>query len=146
MHKPISYVTLVLLVLLSAVACGAKPALIDDLPVYPGAQTMERGQNSLADSVADAMQQSAGEQGLNAQFRFFTLPLDATWDGVKSYYDREMQGLNWKSEPSMAVEGGSFQAAGWSRGTGDSQQALVVGYVPDVSGEGAFAVLGLFGK
>jgi hypothetical protein len=135
-----------LLILLLAVACGAKPILIDDLPVYPGSVPMQRGQNSLADSVADAMQRSAGEQGLNAQFRLFGLPADTTWDEVKGFYSREMARLGWKPESAMTVEGEGFQAVGWTQGTGDKQQALVVGYVPDVTGEGASAVLGLFAK
>jgi hypothetical protein len=146
MRIPISRILLTWLILLVAVACGAKPVLIDALPVYAGAQPMERGQNNLADSVANAMQQSADEQGLSAEFRLFSLPVGTTWDDVKNFYDRETARLDWKPESAMAVEGEAFQAAGWSRGTGDNQQALVVGYVPDVTGEGAFAILGLFAK
>jgi hypothetical protein len=135
-----------LLILLSVVACGAKPVTIDELPVYPGAVAIESGQNSLADSLAQAMQQSAGEQGLQAHFRFFSVPAGTSWDDVKSFCSGEMQGLGWNPESSMAIEEGPFLAAGWSHGSGNNQQAFVVGYVPDVSGEGAFIVLGLFGQ
>jgi hypothetical protein len=146
MNKTMSRLLLVLPIVLLVAACGTKPVLIDDLPVYPGATPMELGQNSLADSVTTAMQQSAGEQGLSAQFRLFSLPAGVTWDDVHSYYSQELAGPGWKPEPAMDVTGDAFQAAGWSQGTGDSQEALMVGYVPDVSGEGAFAILGLFAK
>jgi hypothetical protein len=134
------------LVLLLVVACGVQPILIDDLPIYAGATALQPGQNSLADSLVTTMKQSAGEQGLNAEFRLFSLPAGTTWDDVQQFYSQEMARLKWKAEPTMSVEGEGFQAVGWSQGSGDSQQALMVGYVPDVSGEGAFAVLGLFGK
>jgi hypothetical protein len=144
--KTLARASLALLVLLLIAACGAQPIAIDQVPVYPGAQPMERGQNTLADSVADAMRQSAGEQGLNTQFRFFALPGGTTWDDVKGFYSDEMASAGWTPESALNVEGGAFQAIGWSRGSGNNQQALMVAYVSDVTGEGAFAIAGLFSK
>ncbi len=134
------------LVLLLLAACGAEAISIDQIPPYPGAQQIERGQNSLADSVADAMRQSAGEQGLNAQFRFFSLPGGTSWDDVNGFYSDQMRRAGWEPEPALDVQGDAFQAVGWTRGTGTGQQALVVSYVPDVTGEGAFAIVALFSK
>jgi hypothetical protein len=145
-RKVVSRVLLVLPIVLLLMACGARPVLIDDLPVYPAAVPMELGQNSLADSVTTTMQQSATEQGLSAQFRLFGLPAGVTWDDVDNFYTQELAHLDWKPEPAMDVTGDTFQAAGWSQGTGDKQEALMVGYVPDVTGEGAFAFVGLFAR
>jgi hypothetical protein len=144
--RTISKASLALFVLLLVAACGAQPIAVDQVPVYPGAQPMERGQNTLADSVADAMRQSAGEQSLNAQFRFFALPGGTTWDNVKSFYSDELTKAGWSPESAMDIQGGAFQAVGWSRGSGNNQQALMVAYVSDVTGEGAFAIAGLFSK
>jgi hypothetical protein len=146
MRKSLLSFLLAILILFLAAACGAQPITIGDLPAYPGSTPLETGQNSVADSVVNSMQQSAGQQGLKAQFRLLSLPADTTWDDVKSFYTTEMARRQWKPESAMDVTGGAFQATGWSQGTGDAQQALVVGYVPDVGGEGAFAILGLFSK
>lgn len=145
-HARISSLVLVASMLVLMVACGAQALVLDDLPIYPGATAIQSGQNTLADSVVTTMRQSATEQGLKAEFRLFSLPAGTTWQAVQDHYNQVMSGLKWKPEPDMTVAGEGFQAIGWSQGTGDSQHALVVGFVPDVSGEGAFAVLGLFGK
>jgi hypothetical protein len=137
---------LAVLILFSAAACGTQPVTVGDLPAYPGATPLEPGQNTVADSVVSAMQQSAEQQSLNAQFRLFSLPAGTTWDDVKNFYTTEMTGRGWKPESAMDVTGGAFQATGWSLGTGDSQQALVLGYVPDVGAQGAFATLAIFSK
>jgi hypothetical protein len=146
MKKILSVLVPSLLVLLSVVACAAQPVAISDVPVYPGAEPLEPEENSLAGKVLEAMKASAEEQGLSARLDFYTLPDDATWEDVVVFYDGELAGTDWKPAPDLDSESATFKGTGWSRGSGNNEQSLVVNYVSEIPTEGSFLLVGLFSR
>jgi hypothetical protein len=144
--KPLVAFVFTFLVLFATAACSAEPATMDDVPLYPGVQPLEGGENSVADQVLEAMQGSAEERGLIASFKLYSLPADANWDDIVAFYDEELVKSDWQPEPELTNDSDLFKAVGWSRGEGARQQSLVVNYVPDVIGEGAFLIVGLLSK
>jgi hypothetical protein len=132
--KLICAILLTLLMLVSIAACGAPPVAMSDIPVLPKATALDKGKNMLADTASDAMQKSLNDQKLKSEVKLYALPVDVTWDQVKSFYTDKLNGGEWKSESQFLNESAAFSAIGWTRG-GDSQ-ALVVGFGPDPTGQG----------
>lgn len=146
LHRTILTFVLTALVLLAVAGCGTEPVSIGDIPVYPGAEPMERGQNAMADELADVIKESSGGEGVNVDINLYSLPSDTTWEDIKGYYNGEIASTDWQTEADLGTESEVFSTIGWSRGGGASEQALVVGYVADILGGGAFMIVGLFSE
>jgi hypothetical protein len=127
-------------------ACGAEPVTMGDVPVYPGAEPMAGGQSQMADELAGIIRDSAGGEGVDVEINLYSLSAEVSWDDIKTYYNRELAGTDWTAEDELSTESEVISTVGWSRGRGASQQALVVGHVVDVLGEGAFMIIGLFSE
>lgn len=137
---------IVVLLMGVVVGCGAKPVTLSDVPIYPGAEPLAAGQNQIADPMVARMELLAGQSGLYAEMERYAVPAGATWSDIRTFYQEALSGDGWTSVPDLTVEEETIRFLGWSRGEGESQQSLVVGYVPDVGGEGAFMVVGVFSK
>jgi hypothetical protein len=127
-------------------ACGTEPVTMSDVPVYPGAELMASGQNQMADELAGIIRNSAGGEGVGVEINLYSLPVEISWDDIKTYYNRELAGTDWTVEDELTTESEVISTIGWGRGSGASEQALIVGHVVDVLGEGAFMIIGLFSE
>jgi hypothetical protein len=88
---------------LALAACGGGgPATVGSLPVFPGAQELKAGDNPIGTTLANngaqdqAMRKSMGVGGKTEQ-KGYKLPADATWDAVKSFYEKELKSAGWDS-------------------------------------------------
>jgi hypothetical protein len=132
--KLISAAVLLVLTLSSLAACGAPPVAMSDIPVLPQAAPLEKGKNPIADAASDAMDKALTGENLKSEFKLYSVPADVTWDQVKSFYTDKLSSGDWKSSDKLLQESEAFSAIGWTR-SGD-QQALVIGYGPDILGNG----------
>jgi hypothetical protein len=142
-------ISLLLVGLLAAMlitACGTEPVSLDDVPVYPGAEAMDRGQNEFADQMVDAIKESSGKENVDTDLKLYSLPPEATWSDVASFYSAELADGDWGAQQDLTEESEIFSSLGWTRGGGASEQALVVGHISDVTGDGAFLILMLFSE
>ena len=125
-------------------ACGGTTAS-GDLPKYPGAVELKAGESAIGNTLAQNMKQDAALRqamgtGGKTEQRGFKLPGDATWEQVKSFYDKELKSSGWESGLGSvaggfvdinAVMGAAnqgndlFQTAIWSKG----KQTLTVAMV-----------------
>jgi hypothetical protein len=93
------------------VACGAKPATIADLPVYPGAVELKPGESAIGDTLQQnmeqdaAMREAAGAGGSTEQ-KGFSLTGDASWAAIKSFYGDELKAKGWQE--GVGGPGGSI--------------------------------------
>jgi hypothetical protein len=143
--KLISATVLIVLALGSLAACGAPPVTMADIPVHPKAAPLEKGKNPIADAASDAMDKSLTGQNLKNEVKLYSVPADVTWDEIKSFYSESLKGSDWKNNDQLTHESDSFSALAWTR-SGD-QQALVIGYGPDILGNGsAFLMVMLASK
>ena len=131
--KLISAAVLIVLALGSLAACGAPPVTMAEIPLVPEAAPLEKGQNMVADAASEAMDQALTSENLKSEFKLYTVPAEMSWDQVKAFYTEKL-GSDWKVSDEITQESEAFSAMGWTRG-GDSQ-ALVVGYGPDILGNG----------
>jgi hypothetical protein len=127
-------------------ACGTEPVMMGDVPVYPGAEPMAGGQSQMADELANIIRNSAGGEGVGVEINLYSLPADISWEDIKGYYGRELASTDWTVEDELTTESEVISTIGWGRGRGASEQALIVGHVVDVLGEGAFMIIGLFSE
>ena len=131
------------------VACGSKPAAIADLPVYPKAVQLEAGDSTIANTLQKNMEQDAAiRKSMGAlgsgktEQAGFQLPADTSWDEVKAFYAKQLEGSGWSSGlggvAGMAVDVNAmmgaanqgndmFQTAMWSK----DKQTLTVVYSVD---------------
>jgi hypothetical protein len=129
-------VFLTVLALLALAACGGSPpAALADIPSYPGAVELKPGESNLADTLANNNQADAalrGQIGVGGAIeqKGYSLPDDATWDQVKSFYDQKLQAGGWTTNSMVSgimdqVNQGNelFRTANWQRG---SQNVSVV--------------------
>ena len=137
--KLISAAVLIMLAFGVLAACGAPPVAMADIPVLPQAAALEKGKNPIADAASDAMDKALTSENLKSEVKLYSVPADVTWDQVKSFYTEKLGTGDWKSSDQMTQESEAFSAIGWTR-SGD-QQALVVGYGPDILGNGSPFVL-----
>jgi hypothetical protein len=142
----ISFLLLGAWVAFLVLACGTEPVTMTDVPVYPGAVPMEVGQSQMADELAGIIQDSAGGEGVGVEINLYSLSTDTAWEDIKSFYTRELDGTDWAVEEQLTTESEVISTIGWGRGRGASEQALIVGHVVDVLGEGAFMIIGLFSE
>jgi hypothetical protein len=140
------------------VACGSKPATVSDIPVYSGASALEPGQDRIADTLIQNMEQDASVRanlgvGGNMEQKAYRLPKDSTWEQVKSFYEQELAAAGWKS--GVGGPGGSlasgimesasagnplFQTALWSRG---KQTLTLVRSVDPTNESGVYLIMSL---
>ena len=84
------------------VACGGKSAGIGDIPAYPGATELKADNSAIGKTLAknteqdEAMRNAMGAGGSTVQ-KGFALPADATWDGVKAFYEKELKARGWQT-------------------------------------------------
>jgi hypothetical protein len=116
-------------------ACGGN-ASAGDLPKFPGATELKAGESTIGNTLAQNMKQDTamrtamGAGGKTEQLGF-QLPGDATWEQVKSFYEKELKVSGWESGLGgvagglvdiNAVMGAAnqgndlFQTAIWSKG------------------------------
>ena len=125
-------------------ACGGNTAS-GDLPKYPGAIELKAGESASGNTLAQNMNQDAAiRQAMGAggkiEQRGFKLPEDASWEQVKSFYDKELKAGGWESGLGgvaggfvdiNAVMGAAnqsndlFQTAIWSKGKQTLTMAMV---------------------
>jgi hypothetical protein len=145
-RKFISFVLLGAFVGFLLLACGTEPVTMGEVPVYPGAEPMAGGQSQMADELAGIIRDSAGGEGVGVEINLYSLSADVSWDDIKSYYSRELAGTDWTAQDELTTESEVISTIGWGRGRGASEQALIVGHVVDVLGDGAFMIIGLFSE
>ena len=127
-------------------ACGSEPVPASSIPAYPGAEPMARGDNAMVDQLAEIITQSSVDEGVGVEISLYRLPEGAAWDKVKAFYQTEIAGEDWVLEENLSNETDVFSTIGWSRGSGASEQALIVGYIADMVGDTAFLITGLFSE
>jgi hypothetical protein len=132
------------IVLMIQPACGGN-ASAGDLPKFPGAMELKAGESTIGGTLANNMKQDAALRqamgtGGKIEQTGFKLPGNATWEQVKSFYDKELKTSGWESGLGgvaggivdiNAVMGAAnqgndlFQTAIWSKG----KQTLTVAMV-----------------
>jgi hypothetical protein len=122
-------VVLTLFALFALAACGGSaPAALTDIPAFPGATELKPGESVLGDTLAQNNQQSAaalGQLGMGGavEQKGYKLPTDATWDGVKGFYDEKLKAAGWTTNDlvsgimEQANQGNDlFRTTNWQRG------------------------------
>ncbi|MBA3534107.1 MAG: hypothetical protein H0T73_19470 [Ardenticatenales bacterium] len=136
-----------LLLLLLLTACGTiQPVTMSELPLFPGAEPMEKGQNESADTYAQLIEQSLTGGTLQGTVKVYRIPTDSRWEDIQAFYNTELAKDNWKESLSLSEETATVKTAGWSRGALNEEQALFLALSSDpISGE-AFILVGLFSE
>jgi hypothetical protein len=148
-HRKILIVSLSVLVLALALACGGggTPVPMSEVPVYDGATSIAAGDDALVDLVVQEMEKAVAGENISMETKTYALPDDATWDDVKSFYSDKLDGTDWKSAAELSDESTEeFKTIGWQRGPASSEQLLVVGYLPNLFGDGATLIIMLFSE
>ena len=127
---------------LALAACGAEPLTLADIPAYPAASALAPGQNPLADSLAETMRSSSG--GPDVEVAAYALPADAALEQVEQHYDGALPGAGWAPAAELATSNESFRTRGWRRGSGPSEQVLMIGYLPPALGDPPALIVSLF--
>ena len=127
-------------------ACGSEPVSLDKVPVYPQATPMIQGANEMADKVLEAISESSKKQGLRVNMKLYSLPEESRWEDVKAFYEDKLVGTAWETVPGLNSEHDHFRSAGWSRGSGNMQEALTLSYVDSAQAGTAFFVVALFSR
>lgn len=148
-HKKVFIVSLSVLVLALALACGGggTPVSMSDIPVYDGATPTATGDDPLVDMVIESMEEAVAGENITMETKAYALPDGVTWSDVKGFYTDELEGTDWKSADELSDESvEEFKTIGWQRGGMSSEQLLVVGYLPDLFGDGATLIVMLFSE
>jgi hypothetical protein len=148
-RKKILIVSLSVLVLALALACGGSstPVPISDIPIYDGATSTAAGDDPLVDLVVKSMEEAVADEAITMETKPYALPDGTTWNDVKDFYNNKLEGTDWKSAAELSDESTEeFKTIGWQRGPASSEQLLVVGYLPDLFGEGATLIIMLFSE
>lgn len=127
-------VLLGVMLLLGVAACGGAtaPATIDDVPVYPDATNIPRGENELVDQLIDGISQAVNEEDVSAiESQVYALPADTTWEQVKSFYSDKL-GEAWQADDELTDESTEIKVKGWVQDTDEGEQALVLYYTPSL--------------
>ena len=136
-----SALPLILLALL-LVACGGGDSVsFSDVPVYTEAVAIEPGQNEFADLVADLMSDASAAEEATSEVELYTAPEGTTWDDIKAFYDGQLNDTDWESDASLNQSNEAVSIAGWTRGSGTNEQALLVGHTIDPLGSDAFIIV-----
>lgn len=128
----LSLFVLLAISIFSLVACGGGEVTISDLPVYPDAAALVPGEDPIADTLVQNMEQNAALQssmgtGGSLEQKAFSLPAGTTWDDVNNFYTEQLDG--WESgmggvagdmanDILASANAGNelFQTAMWSNG------------------------------
>ncbi|MBE2198806.1 MAG: hypothetical protein IAE79_09360 [Anaerolinea sp.] len=147
-----------LIALFALAACGSDPAVLSDIPAYDGATALQAGQNAIADTLIQNMEQDASLRanigvGGSIEQMAYRLPDGATWDQVKSFYDKALGDAGWKSGmggpggdlASSIMESAStgnplFQTAVWSK---DKQTLTLVRNVNPTNESEVYLIMSL---
>jgi hypothetical protein len=133
---------LLILLALILVACGGGDSVsFGDIPVYEGAVAIEPGQNDFADLVANLMSDASSTEDATSDVELYTAPEGTTWDDIKAYYDGELSDTDWESDTSLSQSNEAVSIAGWTRGSGGSEQALLIGHTADPLSSNAFIIV-----
>ena len=130
LHKSISTTATGLLVLTLALACvgSGTPVAMSDIPIYPGATSIDAAGNPIASALLGSLEQEAdAESTVDAEFEFYSLPAGTTLSEVKDFYAGEMEGTDWKPSDELAIDDDGFHMFGWVR----PQQAVGIGVVTE---------------
>jgi len=129
-HNRIFAVALAAMFVLALAACGGggggAPATLEDVPAYPNATSLKPGENAMADTLAKNVQQ-AGAVGQKLDQKIFTLPKDASWDQIKSFYTDKLTGAGWSTTSIPIPDNDMFKMTVWTRGG----QSLTVGKITE---------------
>lgn len=93
------------LIALWGVACGgAKSVSVAELPVYPDAVKLEAGDSAIANTLENNMAQDAAIRkslgafgGGSTEQVGYQLPAGTSWEQVKAFYAKELEGSKWSS-------------------------------------------------
>jgi hypothetical protein len=106
--------------LVALVACGgsapAAPATLADIPTYTGAKALQPGENPMADTLAKNVQQSAA-MGSKLEQKIFSLPKDADWAAIKSFYTEKLTAAGWANTNVPVPDNDMFKMTLWKKGT-----------------------------
>ena len=129
-------VVLTLFALFALAACGGSaPAALTDIPAFPGATELKPGESTLGDTLAQNNQADAALRGQlgtggKTEQKGFSLPSDAKWDQIKSFYDEKLKAGGWGTNSlvsgimEQANQGNDlFQTANWQK---DKQNVTIV--------------------
>lgn len=145
-RKHLAGLHLFLLIAVVLVGCsGGTPVTFDAIPLPPDATQLVAGSNPLADSLADSVRQSMGQQGGSIDLQLYRLPADAQWEQVKSFYEQQVTG-DWQTEAQLAQDSEAFKTVGWTRGGLASEQGLLVGYSPALLDQPPFMLVALISE
>ncbi|NJM07370.1 hypothetical protein HC891_16065 [Candidatus Gracilibacteria bacterium] len=145
--QPIRSIVAVLLaaLLLTLVGCGAPPVTFAEVPVHPEMTPMERGSNSIADAFASSLETSLTERG-TVELQLYSVPNAVMWEEIDGFYSSALAESDWKLAAELQQESAGINTTGWMRGSFASEQGLMVGYAPDMLGDGAFLIVALFSE
>jgi hypothetical protein len=136
---------LVAVFLLALAGCGAPPVTFAELPMHPNVVPLERGANTLADSMAGSLESSLAERG-SVELKLYSVPDTVIWEEIDSFYSEALADSDWKVADELRQENEAINTTGWMRGALSGEQGLMVGYAPDMLGEGAFLIVALFSE
>lgn len=138
---------LVALIGLIVAGCGGgEPVTMEAVPVPPDAQPLSSGQNSMADLVAESFEQALTGENVTVEVNLYTLPADASWEGIKSYYDEQLAGTDWEAAPELNQDSEALKVTGWTRGGLASEQGLAIGYGPALLDNEPFIMVALISE
>jgi hypothetical protein len=139
------FAALLVVVLLALAGCASKPVTFAEMPVHPAVSPLERGANTLADAMADSLESSLAERG-SVELKLYSVPDDVIWEEINSFYTESLADSDWKAADELRQESEAITTTGWMRGSLASEQGLMVGYAPDMLGDGAFLIVALFSE
>lgn len=143
--RPIVLMLLSVMVMVALAACGGEPVTMSSIPVFPNTTPLQAGQNSMADTLAGTLESMVGDQ-LSSEINLYAVPATTTWAEVQDFYTTQLADTDWKAAEELTQETSAINIMGWSRGGLASEQVLVVGHSPDLLGNGAFLIVGLFSE
>jgi hypothetical protein len=131
--------------LVSLAGCSAAAIAFAELPVHPELTPMERGSNSVADAFASSLETSLAERG-TVELQLYSVPNNVMWEEIDGFYSEALADSDWKPAAELQQESEAITTTGWMRGSFTSEQGLMVGYAPDMLGDGAFLLVALFSE
>ncbi len=147
MKRQLSMFLALVALIAAAIACGGSARVtIDDIATFPSAQTLATGQSTIADLLAESIAQSAGQEGVQAETRLYSLPAGTPWADVKSFYTEQAANRDWTSQAELTQESAAASTIGWTRGGLASEQALVIAFAEDPFTGEPFLVIILFSE
>lgn len=138
------HMLLITLFALALAGCGSPPVALASVPAYPEASELQAGQNPIADSLAETMRSSVG--GLASEVQLYELPAGAGLEQVRQHYEAALADGDWAATPELTTSSDTFSTVGWQRGSGGSEQVLMLGYMPELLGQPPVLIVALFSE